>query len=150
MESKGGETFSVYNPNDDSVVIDGVHSAGEADVDAAVDAAKKAFKSWRKTSSAEKSKYMMKMADLVERDADKLARFETISMGQPISVARKFVASTVAYWRYYAGWCDKIEGESFPEDGDGKVKITQYMPYGVTAGIGTYRCQTHCHETKVA
>lgn len=40
--------------------------------------------------------------------------------------------------RYYAGFCDKIEGESFPEDGDARVKITQYMPFGVCAGIGWY------------
>lgn len=124
------------SPNDDSVVVEGVHAAGEADVDAAVEAASKAYKSWRTTSSAEKAKYMMKMAELVERDTDKLAKLETLCMGQPITVARKFTGASVAYWRYYAGWCDKLEGESFPEDGDGKVKITQYMPYGVCAGIG--------------
>ncbi len=126
------------NPNDDSVVVEGVHAAGEADVDNAVDAAAKAYKSWRKTSSAEKAKYMMKMADLVERDCEKLAKFETMCMGQPITVARKFVGSSVAYWRYYAGFCDKLEGESFPEDGDGRVKITQYMPFGVCAGIAAW------------
>lgn len=87
------------SPNDDSVVVEGVHAAGEADVDAAVAAAGKAYKQWRKTSSAEKAKYMLKMAELVERDAEKLAKFETMCMGQPISVARKFVGSTPAYWR---------------------------------------------------
>ena len=79
---------------------------------------------------------MMKMADLVERDIEKLAKFETLCMGQPISVAKKFVSSVPPYWRYYAGFCDKIQGESFPEDGDGRVKVTQYMPFGVCAGIG--------------
>jgi aldehyde dehydrogenase (NAD+) len=128
----------VNSPNDDSVVVEGVHAAGESDVDAAVEAASKAYKSWRMTSSAVKAKYMMKMAELVERDTEKLAKFETMCMGQPISVARKFTAASVAYWRYYAGWTDKLEGESFPEDGDGKVKITQYMPYGVCAGIGEF------------
>ena len=122
MDSRDGETFSVYSPNDGSLVVEGVHSAGEADVDAAVDAAAKAYKSWRKASSAEKAKCMMKMAELVEREQETLAKFETMCMGQPISVARKFTASSIAYWRYYAGWCDKLEGESFPEDGDGRVK----------------------------
>ena len=79
---------------------------------------------------------MLKMADLIEQDMDKLARFETLCMGQPITVALKFLSSVPAYWRFYAGFCDKIEGESFPEDGDSRVKITQYMPYGVCAGIG--------------
>ena len=102
-----------------------------------MDAAAKAFKEWRKTSGGSRAKCMLKMADLIEKDVEKLAKFETLCMGQPISVAMKFVASTVPYWRYYAGFCDKIEGESFPEDGDARVKITQYMPYGVCAGIGS-------------
>jgi aldehyde dehydrogenase (NAD+) len=74
------------------------------------------------------------MADLVEREAARLARLETICMGQPISLATKVVEASAAYWRYYAGFCDKVEGESFPEDGDGRVKIVSYVPYGVCAG----------------
>lgn len=146
MESKAGETFSVNSPNDDSLVVEGVHAAGEADVDAAVAAASKAYKSWRTTSSAVKAKYMMKMADIVERDTEKLAMLETICMGQPINVAKKFTSGSVAYWRYYAGWCDKLEGESFPEDGDGRIKMTQYMPYGVCAGIGTRDISEHSYS----
>ena len=136
MDAKSKETLKVYNPTDDSLVVEGVHSAAEEDIDIAVDAATKAYKEWRNWSGAQRAKCMMKMADLVERDVEKLAKYETLCMGQPISVAMKFVASTPAYWRYYAGFCDKIQGESFPEDGDARVKITQYMPFGVCAGIG--------------
>ena len=42
------------------------------------------------------------------------------------------------FWRYYAGYCDKIGGESFPEDGDGVYKIVTYEPYGVCAGIAAW------------
>lgn len=126
------------NPTDGSVVVEGVQSAGEADVDAAVAAAKKAYKPWRKTSSAFKIQCMFKMAELVEQNVDKLAKFESLCMGQPINVSKKFAGSTPAYWRYYAGFCDKLGGESYPEDGDSRVKVVQYMPYGVCAGIGTY------------
>lgn len=116
--------------------MEGVQAAGEEDVDAAVDAASQAYKEWRKWSGPQRAKCMLKMADLIERDMEKLAKFETICMGQPISVAMKFVSSVPPYWRYYAGFCDKIQGESFPEDGDARVKMTQYMPFGVCAGIG--------------
>lgn len=102
-----------------------------------MDAATKAYKEWRKTSGAQRAKCMMKLADLIEKDMEKFAKFETMCMGQPISIAMKFMSSVPAYWRYYAGLCDKIQGESFPEDGDARVKITQYMPYGVCAGIGS-------------
>ena len=124
FDAKSGETFSVYNPNDDSLVVEGVHSAGEQDVDLAVQAAAKGYKQWRNFSGGQRSKLMLKMADLIERDVEKLAKFETMCMGQPISVSRKFAAGAIANWRYYAGWCDKLQGESFPEDGDARVKIT--------------------------
>ena len=114
-----------------------MHAAGDKDVDAAVDAAAKAYKEWRSTPGQVRAKYMNKMADLMEKDIEKFAQFETVCMGQPIAIAKKFVGGTPAIWRYYAGFCDKLGGESFPEDGDGKVKITQYMPYGVCAGIGS-------------
>jgi aldehyde dehydrogenase (NAD+) len=81
---------------------------------------------------------MMKMADLIEKNVERLAKFETMCMGQPISVAMKIVSFSPGIWRYYAGFCDKIQGESFPEDGDARVKITQYMPYGVCASIGVH------------
>lgn len=74
----------------------------------------------------------------MERDGERLAMIETISMGQPISTSKKFMDAVPAYWRYYAGYADKIGGESFPEDGDARLKIVQYVPYGVCAGIGSY------------
>jgi hypothetical protein len=136
--SRSGETLTVYNPKDDSLIVEGIEAAGEQDVDLAVEAATKAYKIWRKTSGAERAKCIMKMADLIEKETERLAKFETMCMGQPISVAMKIVAFSPGIWRYYAGFCDKIEGESFPEDGDARVKITQYMPYGVCAGIGVH------------
>lgn len=128
------------------MVVEGVQTAGAEDVDLAVDAATKAYKSWRKTSGQQRAKIMLKMADLVERDMEKLAKFETMCMGQPISLAMKFLSSVPPIWRYYAGFCDKIQGESFPEDGDGRVKMTQYMPFGVCAGIGMTKtiCMNLC------
>ena len=59
-------------------------------------------------------------------------------MGQPITVAKKFTGGTASIWRYYAGMCDKLQGDSFPEDGDSRIKTTQYMPFGVCAGIAAW------------
>jgi len=140
----------VKNPNDDSTVVEGVQAAGPEDVDAAVDAAAKAYKSWRHVKGADRAKCMLKMADLFEAEAEKLATLETICMGQPITVAKKFFASAVAYWRYYAGLADKIQGESFPEDGDARVKITQYVPFGVCAGIAPWNATMVTAVKKIA
>ncbi|KAG4432258.1 hypothetical protein IFR05_012264 [Cadophora sp. M221] len=136
VDAKSGHRFSVTNPSNGTLVAEGVHSAGAEDVDLAVSAASQAFKIWSKTKGSERAKCMNKIADLIEQDLEKLAMIETVSMGQPISTSKKFMEAVPSYWRYYAGFADKIGGESFPEDGDGRIKFTQYMPYGVCAGIG--------------
>ena len=67
VESKSKEDkFSVRNPQDDSLVVENVSAAGEADVDAAVEAATKAYKEWRKWSGQARAKCMLKMADLID------------------------------------------------------------------------------------
>lgn len=136
MNCRSGQSFSVINPNDESLVVEGIQSAGPEDIDLAVEAATKAFEKWRKTPGVERAKCMAALASIIERDVEKFAKFETISMGQPISVALQSLKAVAATWRYYSGYCDKIEGEWYPEDGDARFKTTQYVPYGVCAGIG--------------
>ena len=92
MKSKSGETLTVTNPNDDSVVTKDVQAAGADDVDAAVAAARAAFKGpWRKFSGQQRAACMNKFADLIEANVEKLAKLETIAMGQPIAVAKAFI-----------------------------------------------------------
>ena len=54
---------------------------------------------------------MLKFADLIDKNADKLARLEGMAMGQPITLARAFVKRPIDLWRYYAGYCGKLPGE---------------------------------------
>lgn len=81
---------------------------------------------------------MLKFADLVEQHQAAIAQLESVSMGQPISVAKAIVGLQVANWRYYAGLTDKIPGETFPENGDGFFKMVNYEPLGVCAGIAAW------------
>ena len=78
---------------------------------------------------------MLKFADLLEANVDRLAKLESIAMGQPISVAKLMIKGPAALWRYYAGYAGKVSGETFPPDEDGTYKIVQYEPLGVCAGI---------------
>ncbi|KAK1070499.1 hypothetical protein LTR74_004178, partial [Friedmanniomyces endolithicus] len=135
VPSSKGETLSIYSPNDESLVTDKVQVASEADVDRAVDAAKAAFPKWRDTAGHKRAAIMYKFADLLEKNVDKLAKLESIAMGQPISVAKKFILAPAMIWKYYAGYAGKVAGESFPPDEDGTYKIVQYEPLGVCAGI---------------
>ena len=81
---------------------------------------------------------MLKFADLLEVNAERLGKMESAAMGQPITVAKGAVAGTANYWRYYAGYCGKIHGDSFVPDGDGTYKIVQYEPLGVCAGMSSF------------
>lgn len=142
MPSSSGEKLSIYNPSDDSLVTDKVQVASEADVDRAVAAAKAAFPVWSSIPGAKRAAIMLKFADLLEANAPKLAKLESICMGQPITVATGFVTGPAAIWRYYAGFAGKIAGESYPPDGDGSYKIVAYEPLGVCAGIAAWNA-TH-------
>ncbi|KIW25146.1 uncharacterized protein PV07_10810 [Cladophialophora immunda] len=138
VPSSSGETLSIYNPNDDTLVTDKVQVASEADVDKAVAAAKAAFPSWSSTPGAKRASIMLKFADLLDANAERLAKMETLCMGQPITVAKGFVHGPAAIWRYYAGFAGKIAGESYPPEGDGSYKIVAYEPLGVCAGIAAW------------
>ena len=124
------------------MVTDKVHVASEADVDRAVDAAKAAFPSWSSTPGAKRAAIMLKFADLLEANAARLGKLESICMGQPITMATGFVTGPAAIWRYYAGYAGKIAGESYPPEGDGSYKIIAYEPLGVCAGIAAWNA-TH-------
>ena len=71
--SSTGETLTIHNPADDSLVSDKVQVASEADVDRAVDAARSAFPAWRDTAGHKRAACMFKFADLLEREAERLA-----------------------------------------------------------------------------
>jgi aldehyde dehydrogenase (NAD+) len=135
VPSSTGEALTIHSPNDDSLVTDKIQVASEKDVDNAVAAAKAALPAWKTTAGHKRAAIMLKFADLLESNADKLASLESAAMGQPISLAKRMILGPVALWRYYAGYAGKVAGESYPPDEDGTYKIVQYEPLGVCAGI---------------
>jgi aldehyde dehydrogenase (NAD+) len=129
----------VYNPSNDKL-IGAINLARESEVDAAVSAARAAYESgpWSGFTGAQRAAVMLKFADLVEANAQEIAEAEVKAMGQPIAIAQGWVVpSAASTFRYYAGWADKIEGQTFPEEG-GWWRYTQYEPFGVCAGIGPW------------
>lgn len=98
-------------------------------------AAKAAFPKWRDTAGHKRAAIMNKFADLLDANAERLAKLESSAMGQPITVAKAMIKGPAALWRYYAGYAGKVAGETFPPDEDGTFKIVQYEPLGVCAGI---------------
>ena len=126
VDATSGETLSIYNPHDESLVADGIQVASEGDVDKAVAAARAAFHGeWSKWTPQQRSEVMLKFADLTDKHAEELALWEVKSMGQPITVTKFVYALFGKIFRYYAGWTDKLPGESWTEDEQGIYKVRQ-------------------------
>ncbi|EXJ83946.1 hypothetical protein A1O3_04613 [Capronia epimyces CBS 606.96] len=135
IAANGAQTLSVYNPKDNSLVADDVPLAGQPDVDAAVEAAEKAFPRWRKFSATARRDIMLKFASLIEEHSGALSELTRITLGAPYDTFGKFEVGLAAEaFKYNAGWIDKFVGEAVPQDG-GFMQITRNEPLGVTAGI---------------
>lgn len=110
---------------------------GKADVDLAVDAARRAFKLgsvWRTMDASERGRLLNKMADLIERDQEYLARLETLDNGKPLEASRGDLTHAISVWRYFAGWADKLHGDTLPLDGS-FLSFTRKEPVGVCGQI---------------
>jgi len=102
--------FDSINPANEEKLSE-VADANEADVDKAVSAARQAYeKVWRKMPAKERSKYVFRIARMIQEKARELAIIETLDGGKPIRESRDFDVPTAAnHFFYYAGWADKLE-----------------------------------------
>ncbi|KAE8441370.1 hypothetical protein EG329_005473 [Mollisiaceae sp. DMI_Dod_QoI] len=140
VDAKSSETLKLVNPFDETTIPAAVQVAGEEDVNLAVEAALAAFKTgpWSTFTGAQRAVCMHKFADLIDANAKELADLDAICMGAPSAANAGFlIPEAAAVFRYYAGWADKIEGESFAAD-DGTYKIVRQEPLGVCAGIAPW------------
>ncbi len=136
VESESGETLATINPSTGEEICR-VSAADTADVDKAVAAARAAFEMgpWRKISASERGKFLYRLADLIEKHADELARLESLDNGKPTSVALAVdVAKAIGCYRYFGGWADKVHGKTIPIDGN-FFCYTRHEPVGVVGQI---------------
>jgi aldehyde dehydrogenase (NAD+) len=105
-----GTSFATINPATEEHLAT-MQSADEADVDRAVRAARAAYENvWSRMTGSERSKYLYRIARLVQERSRELAVAETVDNGKPIKETRDFDIPTVAAWFfYYAGWADKLD-----------------------------------------
>lgn len=132
--SVSGESFVTVDPATEEEIAR-VALAAPADVDRAVDAAARCLSGpWQETSPRRRVELLTTLADAIEDEQDDLARIETHDSGKPLWQARREVASSARYFRYYAGAADKIHGEQIPLGPD-YIDFTIREPVGVTAHI---------------
>ncbi|MFF4788352.1 aldehyde dehydrogenase family protein [Streptomyces sp. NPDC001276] len=108
-EAADGKVFKTVSPSTEEVLSE-VAQAGEADVDRAVKAARKAFTKWSALPGSERAKYLFRIARVIQERSRELAVLETLDNGKPIRETRDADLPLVAaYFFYYAGWADKLD-----------------------------------------
>ncbi|GAA4558778.1 aldehyde dehydrogenase [Pseudonocardia xishanensis] len=113
-----------------------VPAAGVADVDAAVTAANVAMTGeWGATQGPARARLLNRLADLVDRDADRLAEIETRDNGKLIRETRPVMGQVSAWLRYYAGAADKLAGQTLPTGDPNYLVYTTREPVGVVGAI---------------
>jgi betaine-aldehyde dehydrogenase len=119
-----GETFAT------------VPDAQKQDAEAAIDAARRAFDEgpWSRSSERERESILLKAADILRREADRIAELESRDSGKPIGEAQEDVAETAFMFEYYGGWATKVTGE-IPPVGRDAMSLVVKEPVGVAAAI---------------
>jgi len=134
VDGEARARIPVVNPHDNSVIT-AVAEAQKADIDRAVEAARKAFSAWSKSAAADRGRLLLKLADAIEAHGEELARLETLDTGHPLRDTRGLdVARTAFTFRYFGGMADKYQGSVVPVE-QGFLNYVLREPIGVVGQI---------------
>lgn len=135
VDSASGERIDVVCPSDGKAFAS-IPASGAADVDRAVQAARRAFDDgpWARMPAVERGRMLTRLSHLVEKNGDELAALESRDTGKPARQGKADVTSTMRYYEFYGGAGDKIHGDTIPFL-DGYTALTLREPHGVVAGI---------------
>ena len=133
--SSGEAVLDVYEPATGAAIGTIADSTPE-DVDRAVSAAREAFDHgpWGRTTALDRSRLLVRLGTLIQRDAERLAAIEARDTGKPASVAKADIVALARYFEFYGGAADKLHGETIPYLHGYFVTVT-HEPHGVTGHI---------------
>ena len=127
-----------------------VPDSDSRDVEWAIAAAEKAFRDWAKTPAADRSRILLRIADLIERDLEKLARAETIDTGKPLSLARSLdIPRAASNFRFFATAILHTENEAHVTDGLA-FNYTLRQPRGIAGLISPWNLPLYLLSWKIA
>jgi aminomuconate-semialdehyde/2-hydroxymuconate-6-semialdehyde dehydrogenase len=127
-----------------------VAESDRRDVDRAVAAAEKAFVGWSRTPASERSRVLLRIADLIERDLEKLARAESIDTGKPLSLARGLdIPRAASNFRFFATAILHTESEAHTTDGVA-FNYTLRQPRGIAGLISPWNLPLYLLSWKIA
>lgn len=130
VEAGAGGRFVTLNPSSNTPITT-VAEGTTADIDRAVQAARRAFDegSWPRMTGAERSRYLRRVADLMEEDQEALSLLETLDCGIPIAQTRGQVARAAENFRFFADMAQHMTGETYPVEG-------RYLNYSMLQPVG--------------
>ena len=134
VDAESGETMATLNPHDNSEIAQ-IALAGKADVDKAIQAAQKAYPKWSRLAAMDRGRILLKLADLIEANAEQLAMLESLDTGHPIRDSRILdVPRTAVTYRYFGGMADKFQGDVVPVEA-GFLNYVTREPLGVVGQV---------------
>jgi acyl-CoA reductase-like NAD-dependent aldehyde dehydrogenase len=128
------ETLDVVNPATEQVIAN-VPKATRDEVKQALESAEKAQPAWEDLSPLQRSKYLLKTAELIQRDRERLAALLTAEEGKPLFESRLEVDGSAENFRYYAEFARRLEGDVLPSDNPRQTVMILRLPIGVVASI---------------
>jgi aldehyde dehydrogenase (NAD+) len=138
VDAESCQTFETYNPATGEVIAQ-IAESDQVDVDKAVAAARQAFEGpWSRFSARQRGAVLYKLADLIEENREELGALEVLNNGKPIrEVMAVDLPLVINTFRYFAGWADKLYGETIPVDGGDNrfFCYTRREPVGVCGQI---------------
>lgn len=156
VAAEGGATIPTLDPAT-GAEIGVIPNASAADVDSAVEAAARAFKTWKLTPPAERARILWKIADLMEERIDLLAELETLDQGKALYVGRwAEIPGAIAQFRFFAGQATSTDGAvisssiNYQPQGKEMRTWTQREPVGVVAAIVPWNCPLVLTAMKLA
>lgn len=150
VDSSTTERFPTSNPFNQEIWAT-IPQASEADVIQAIEGARKAFDtSWKKVSGLQRAQLLMKLADLLDEDAARIAALETTDNGKVIRETKNQMHFAARNYRFFAGYADKLNGEVIPLDNPSLFDYTLREPLGVAVLITSWNSPIALLTNKLA
>jgi acyl-CoA reductase-like NAD-dependent aldehyde dehydrogenase len=149
IDSDNEETLEVINPTTEQAFAT-VPKATKEQVKGALEAAQKAQKKWEELAPLRRAQYLFKIAELIRRDRERLARILTKEQGKPIFESRFEIDGTAMNFQYYAEYARRIEGEVLPSDFAKQAIMILRLPIGVVASITPWNFPSSTVARKLA
>lgn len=150
VDGSTGERFASTNPFDGKVWTT-LPQASADDIERAVASARQSFEQgWKHFSGARRAELLLRLAELLESDAERLARLESIDCGKVIRESLNQIRFAARNYRFFAGYADKLNGDVIPLDNNAILDYTLHEPVGVVVLITAWNSPMQLLANKLA